>query len=248
MSDEAAARTCVGKTKETQCSYSSAIGEYRVQIQDGVVTFLEPPSNPRIVAIANNTAVTEDTIRQHDLMYPTGGWVRTTLSGISASIRIERQLNNGLVPLVPGDTPMMTEVNALTFQHVKNWEDWSKGAACAPKWKDPLPNVVALANELMFRAGFYTAQRYDAVWFQDRLDPGWDAHYNVTGTPVSTVNVFVTDWRYFIGAAALEIITVLAILFTFYGWWKLDPERSLSPLEIAKVRSNGLYGKPVELK
>lgn len=239
ISDEAAAEICAGETRATQCSYASAIGEYHVQIRPDQRwnrhIFLEPPSHPKILAIANNTAVNEETIRQHGLMYPTGGWVRTTLSGITMSIMIGHGVRNFLAPAIPGGSPSLTDLNALTFEHVENWEEFSSGASCAPLWRDPFDDV--LAYELMFRAGIYTAQRYNASWFQDRLDPGWEVHRNVTGTPVSPVNVFVTDWRYFAGASSLEIVSIVAILFTFYGWWRLDPERSLSPLEIAKVSS-----------
>ena len=82
---------------------------------------------------------------------------------------------------------------------------------------DPRDELVAAANEMMFRTGYYTAQRYNEPWFHDRLNPGFNAHNDITGTPTSAVNVFVAEWGYFVGAVAIELITIATILFTFYG-------------------------------
>lgn len=236
MTDQNVSQGCKGKFNKETCHYASAIGEYHVQIKGSVVTFLESPAHPKILEYSNNTALTNQTIERHDLMYPSGGYIRTTLSGIAMSLNVAFSARGGLMPLVANDTPTLLGADTIVYKYMAKWPEWTAGVACAPEWIDPREDMVAAANELMFRAGFYTAQRYNEAWFQDRLEDGLYAHYNVTGTPTNAVNVFVTHWAYFAGAATLEIITISAILFTFFGWWRLNPERSLSPLEIAKVR------------
>ncbi len=90
----------------------------------------------------------------------------------------------------------------------------------------------------MFRAGAYTAQRYNDTYMEPLLDKGLRSHYNVTGTKFDQVTVFDTNMSYFAGAAVVQIFSVLAILYTYYGWWTLGWRKgsvSFSPLELAKV-------------
>ena len=68
------------------------------------------------------------------------------------------------------------------------------------------------------------------------MDPGLEAHQLVTATRIDEVTVFSSNLGYFAGAAAVELFSILIILYTFYGWWRLGRNPSLSPLEIAKVR------------
>ena len=90
-------------------------------------------------------------------------------------------------------------------------------------------------NELVFRTGVYTALNYNDDFLAKHLDPGLQVHYNVTGRTVSSVNIFHSDFRYFAAAAAVQLFTLLTILGTFWGWWRLGRNASFSPLEVAKV-------------
>lgn len=90
-------------------------------------------------------------------------------------------------------------------------------------------------NELMFRTGLYTTHTKSEAWLKSRMDDGLEIHTNVTGVPESPVDIFKSDFHYFAGAAAIELFTIVEILFTFEGWWRLGRSSSFSPLEIAKV-------------
>lgn len=41
------------------------------------------------------------------------------------------------------------------------------------------------------------------------------------GRRVDKVTVYSSDLSYFVGTAAIELLTILIILYTFYGWWRL---------------------------
>lgn len=49
-------RRCVGHLKLTACTLESAIGLYRIGISNNETTLLDP-ANPRVIAMANNTAI-----------------------------------------------------------------------------------------------------------------------------------------------------------------------------------------------
>lgn len=85
------------------------------------------------------------------------------------------------------------------------------------------------------RSGFYFAQNFDENKLENLLDEGLSVHTNVSATPITKVNVFKSDFNFFVGAAVIELGTILAILFTFWGYWNIGRAASFSPLEIAKV-------------
>lgn len=87
----------------------------------------------------------------------------------------------------------------------------------------------------MFRTGIYMAKNYDISYLTPLLDEGLSSNSTVIGTLISPVEVFHSDMSFLAGAAAIELLAILAILVTFYGWWDLGRSATLSPLEIAKV-------------
>lgn len=76
------------------------------------------------------------------------------------------------------------------------------------------------------------------------MDPGLEYNYTVEGVRVDEVTVYSSDTGYFAGAATIELFTILIVLYTFYGWWRLGRDVSLSPLETAKV--GGIHAFPYQ--
>lgn len=240
LSDESVTKSCVGNQNVTVCYLLSAIAEYDVVITNGTISFPEPPSYPKIIEWANNTAINNETIAQYGLRYDAGSsWIRSTLSGVAEIGAYEFGTTVGLAPSPSaGDTPILAlggSQSWFAWKHITNFKAWDLSEQCAPAWKNPRDNVLAVLNEVMFRTGVYTAKHYNETYLKSRIDDGLEIHYNVTGTPLSQIEVFDSDFAYFAGAAAVELFCILAILFTFSGFWKLGRHMSFSPLEIAKV-------------
>ena len=151
ISDESVARTCKGHVNATRCWLVSAIGEYNVEVLNGVVTLTEPHSYPRIIARANNTALTskkiDDNHLKSTLIYDS---VNSTLAGIAMSGNLGFIVRQGLVtfPGTPGWTPKPQLAPALTqyaLQHISNYAGLIQEPEnyCAPAWKDPRDSVMA---------------------------------------------------------------------------------------------------------
>ncbi len=73
-----------------------------------------------------------------------------------------------------------------------------------------------------FRTGVYVADNYDHTYLQDRLDPGVQTTYNVTGKLQSQTEVFKSDFAFFVAAAVIEqsyhtlsLINILGVLETW---------------------------------
>jgi hypothetical protein len=57
-------------------------------------------------------------------------------------------------------------------------------------------------------------------------------------------SIFVTDFQYMFVVAIISLSSIGAVALTFYGWWELGRQVSLSPLEIATAFDAPLL-KPV---
>jgi hypothetical protein len=238
----------------------SAIGEYEVEITDGVISFPHSPSYPTIIATANNTALTDASVAEFNLAHEGNGGIKTTLGGIAEIIGLAYYTDEGLVrPLGPHGKiqakPVLSpEMNMYVLQHITNFAkliDNDGTLDCAPAWRDPrdavmaklvgrascmrCPMLTSLQNELMFRTGLYVAQQYDDDYLSPLLDEGVTTNNTAVGRLVSPVEVFHADMTFFAAAAGVQLLAIFAILVTFYGWWDIGRSATMSPLEIAKV-------------
>ena len=67
------------------------------------------------------------------------------------------------------------------------------------------------------KEGVHVAKVYNETHLKSMIDEGLEIDYNTTGTVISPVNVFDSDFHFFAAAASVQIISILVVLFTFYG-------------------------------
>ena len=133
------------------------------------------------------------------------------------------------------------------FQHITNYKQYATQRACSYKWKDPRPAAMAGINELMFRTGIYVANTYNTTYLLSQLDPGLSAHYNTTGSNATPATAFGFAPVFFFAAASIEMVTIVLVASTFFGFWRLGRHVSFSPLEFAKVSSQVATCIPIDL-
>lgn len=231
------AETCAGLINTTHCYLQSAIAEYEVVISNGTITLVDP-ANPTWVAWANNTAITNKTIDAFNLREPPGSnWIRTTLGGIVNAFYFELAILVQVYPPSPATQwPLSIAMSDTWFvySHIKNYAQYYNNEACLYAWKDPRTSVMARLNELMFRIGVHAANK-DPEVLEPLLDKGLDVNYTVTGTLREPRELFKSDFRWFSGAAVLEILAILIVGSTFWRYNRLGREVSFCPLEMAKA-------------
>lgn len=139
LSDDSVAKTCAGRVNSTSCVLVSAIAEYPVLVDmDGSIRIADTYtlSSPKIVQLANNTALSDAIIAKLGLKNK-GGYTQTTLGGILMATSERWSEVVGLLPenVTTGGLPIHVygrEQSAWTeLQHMSSWRD------CAPIWKDP---------------------------------------------------------------------------------------------------------------
>jgi hypothetical protein len=207
-------------------------------VTDGIITFPESISYPKIVTKAHNTAITEESIAEKGLFMAdhAGNTLKSTLGGIVVGANVAFYAKQGLAMSSTGNAIMMPPPTQNVFRHITNYDRMiTQPTDCSPNWKDPREGVMAKLNEFMFRTGVYTAQHYGKDYLRSRLDHDVELESSVEGMIVSPVEVFNSNMSYFAGAASVQLLAILAILITFWGFWDLGRSSSLSPLEIAKA-------------
>lgn len=75
----------------------------------------------------------------------------------------------------------------------------------------------------------------DQQYLTTHMDPGWPIHTTTVGTVAGNRNISRSDFSFFTAAALVEIMCIILIAPTYWGWWRFGRPFSFSPLEIAKV-------------
>jgi hypothetical protein len=93
-------------------------------------------------------------------------------------------------------------------------------------WTDPTEYMLNQLRQITFRMALQAAK-----------DIATSSNATQTAAYIgsNTQTIFSTNYYLVAAAAALNILAVVAILPTYYGWWALGRECSLSPLEIARA-------------
>ena len=166
ISDENVAKTCSGHVNITSCLYGSAVGEYSV-IADQIGLKLVGPVDPRIIAIANNTAITPATAWHTGDGDPND--VYSTLAGPVFAGSYNFLWNEKLIVMpgfantAPGLVPNVPPGAVPFFENFSTWGKQRGISDCAPLWRDPREDVMSKLNELSKYVGtkvlFYRSSR-----------------------------------------------------------------------------------------
>lgn len=93
-------------------------------------------------------------------------------------------------------------------------------------WTDPTDYMLNQLRQIAFRMSLQAAK--------DDANAS-NATQTVSYTGTSTKTIFTTNFSLVAVAASLNILAVVAILPTYYGWWALKRKSSMSPLETARA-------------
>ncbi|KAK3349664.1 hypothetical protein B0T25DRAFT_247599 [Lasiosphaeria hispida] len=205
---------CSGTMRLSQCTIRSALVTYPIVITNGTLT-LDPTTTYHDDTIVRHTP--PEIFRQAPARSTHGG-IALVLEGLFTSSSTTRfsgargwSLNN--------------QGSALVYQYASvNSSELGDEFACPVSWRDATPDVLAAARELIFRTAVGAA---NASLAQDQQ--------TVQATQDRTVTIFVVNYAFAAVSLAVTLVTSLAILPLFAGFWRLGRTVSLSPLEIAKA-------------
>jgi hypothetical protein len=93
--------------------------------------------------------------------------------------------------------------------------------ACHLRFNDPFDYIMNKTRDLMFRKAL--------------ADANSTATQAVTVDVQSSTNVYHTNYTFVAIAVFITLLSTIFVATTFYGYWELGREVSMSPLEIAKA-------------
>ncbi|USW51775.1 hypothetical protein Slin15195_G050940 [Septoria linicola] len=217
--------SCTGHYTETTCKLVSAVLEYDVEIhKKNVMKFARPPSEARIVAMANNTFVNRSDSEVPLTITVLGAFLQGQIAANATMEAVTDPRQTGAA-IMPDRNSFNNMVTKYTI----------KSTLCNSSFADPTNSIIDQFNTLMFRAGIAAANSSGEIDWAKRLDPGLQLRQQVDAEQTVRLNVFRSDLRWWAGAVILEFLAVLAILPVFWGYWRLGLHVTMSPLEIANV-------------
>ncbi|CAK4034145.1 Hypothetical predicted protein [Lecanosticta acicola] len=224
VSSSEMAQDCAGDYTYKTCSFRSAVAEYNVTTYNDTYVVLNSPL-PNVIGLANNTA--RETYSLNQVIGATIGGV-----GLLASMDVYTYITMWS----PGEKYQYTD-NVDTFQAklMDNAFRFYAGDDCAPSWNNPMSDITATLNDVMFRTAVHAASELPEAELLDLIDPGLEVDQEVQGLRVDAQPIFKTRWPFFWAAASVQLVCVLLVLVTYWDYWKLGRSVSLSPLEIAKA-------------
>jgi hypothetical protein len=215
-----------GTYVETNCWLKSAMVEYDVIIENNAVTFDGSTDQGRLVSLANNTSPAN--IQAVNEIQP------TTLDGITGWLAMFVNANASVgLNSVGGKqatySPDYLTYNPVVAQHMDLFATGAKEL----KFLDPTESVIFKYNQIMFRGGVVESG-VPNIMERGHIDAGLSLNQTVMAKQTLTQNVFKSDLRWYAGATAIELITVLLVLPMFWGWWTLGGTNyTMSPLTMA---------------
>lgn len=213
-----------GAFVETICHLLPAILEYDVVFENGEVEISQHANQGRMISLVNNTqAIDQSTMADLERIQP------DTIDGITGQVGILVAANSSAAMYgFSGSTwrydPLTFNPEVLRHVNLSNVDG-------DVNFIDPTSDIVFTFNKWMFRAATVATRTWPNL--TDFSDPGISVNQTVRATQEKTGNVFQTDLRWYAGAAAIELVTVLLILPMFWGWWTLGCDLTLPPFATA---------------
>lgn len=198
-------RSCPGILITKSCTLRPAIVEYLIHIKSGGVILLDS-SNPHVLS--------ESSYPDIHFGDSTFGGVYLAAQQTFASTAFIAFLHNEWNFTSSGSLAnRYLQLNQYSLENFIN--------NCNFTFEDPTSDIISAFNEIMFRTAVAAANSSDVQYVQ--------------ATQTSTELVFKVQYQYLLGAVAVMLFSVAAIVPTFLGFWVIGRETSLSPLEIAKA-------------
>lgn len=233
---------CSGIANDTSCILESAIGEYDIivtnttdvkdlsSLMNSTIQLHESVAYVPIVTLANNTLSTEFAAKSDVPYAALMGFAVSDLTGLVRHFWRDEANTSTIEPIFSDQR--------LNLRHSQAGLDVQYRCS---RYTDPFEDLLDSLNRLAFRTGARSVQDFERGsgtalgGFAGLLDPGQSTQQTVSGYKTGSWNAYETNFAWFYGATAAEVLCILLILPTFWGWWKIGRAVSFSPLEIAKA-------------
>jgi hypothetical protein len=208
---------CSGYLTVRNCSLHSAVVQYPVIIDGNKSTISLDPSST--IFDDDFESYTDADSQAYPSQGPTvlgGFWFALNNRFYSTShLRFIGAVGYELLSTGPTASQYAVVADMLTSTYPYN------GGMCHIHFQDPTQGLLQEARQFMFRIAVATANSSDVQL--------------VMSTEVATHPIYQSHWQ-FLGIAILfTALAILTVTLTFYGFWHLGRQMTMSPIELAKA-------------
>lgn len=221
---------CDGYLVSTTCNITAAVVEYQVELSGQTITLNNPSPRLNVVALSNERTVQD--INSSAI----GGLYLASESLFASNVTWQFEV-----------VTLFTVINLDVFpsQYVKSGDTSDPGCPGNITWNDPTDDILTAFNEMMFRSAIRSAGNVTGglnLEVPNAANKTFTSQSTVNATQSLTHNIFLTNFTYLVGAAAVMTLAILVVIPTFYGFWHLGRSISLDPIEIAKAFDAPILG------
>lgn len=143
----------------------------------------------QVLRLANNTRAVDQSPDAISAVQPSG------MDAVTVDLGLVTNSNASSVRAQIGDDQVQQAIdtqsfNLFTANHYHTNADGGIG------FVDPTDDIVFIANELMFRAGYIATYMWEREMWEDGVDPGVDVNQIVPARQEITQNVYKSDLRW----------------------------------------------------
>lgn len=218
---------CDGQFTFTNCTLLPAIVEHKIAVTGRTVTPTITPTStePPIVALANDSCKEVFPLSAQPLAV--AGILNYIMPYMASNARLGGLLDGSQSGQVKG--LFAPSLNAFSMKYIQTVPN---ADLCTLITHDPMNDIIAMLNRVLLRAGLLAASWPDIT---KTIDAEVPLHQIVHAQWTRDANVFHADFRWFFGAATIQLLTITLLLPTYWGWWHIGVELTLSPFHIAKL-------------
>ena len=176
-----------------------AVLEYDITIRNHTITYQPAASYDHYVALVNHYCHNNSVFAFVGQMQPY----------ISANGRLGRWDSPSWRNRI--EIPATETFNSFGIRYV---ESTSATDICTFTTRDPMNDIIAAFNDLLFRSGIYIGSWANMT---ELIDSPFPINQSVRANRTRDQEVFHSDDRWFIAAAAVQILTMLLILPAYWG-------------------------------
>lgn len=229
----------------TNCQLRSAVGLYDIEIVEDEIR-IPSPGTVEILRLANNTAARPEDNLGADAKMSTLAGINFQAHTVFYSLAHGYEdggifQNLGYTGFVQQFTLPLTKEESRTVSSVNTPCNQYRYTMLSYRFSDPTEYMLARLNELMFRYGIAATETPINTFHGDFFDKTISSNQTLLGEEHGQETVFVTSYAWFAAGALADLLCVLCIFPTYWGWWRLGRSVSFSPLEMANAFEAPLF-------
>jgi hypothetical protein len=232
-------QNCTGQYTSITCILSQNTVVYPITITNGIIILNSTTTNLTIVSPVPKYGYSDST-ENSQAASTIGGLALYLSDRASANVTLTQSGVNRYPP--PSNFPSNTAMSNYTMNSFDTFAAQFFASSnittdrCDYTWENPIDTILQSLNQIMLRAALQAGRDYP-----NGISTGEDAtthptKQNITALQTQTQIIYRTNHMFMILALALMLVSILAVLPVYAGFWRLSRKMlSFNPVHVART-------------